>query len=86
MEYFSTCGTWRGLQMQADSGKYPGTGELIALLRDGQAAFPPDGPPAWYPRFLAVAETHVHRAIVGEETVPKAIDAIAAAVPPPSER
>lgn len=61
------------------SVKGGGTDEMSVLLRHASAIFP-GGAPSWYASFSTAVQTNIHSAAAGDESVAKAISAIAQVV------
>lgn len=69
-----------GLEALVKSGKVPGAAELANLAEHHSRAIFPAGAPPWYPAFSNAVYTNLHSAAAGQETVAKAISAIASEV------
>jgi multiple sugar transport system substrate-binding protein len=68
------------LDLMVNAGDVEQASELGAILKaHAQAPFP-NGAPSWYAQFSAAVQTNLHEAAAGQETVAKAISAIAATV------
>jgi multiple sugar transport system substrate-binding protein len=66
--------------LMVSAGDVEQASQLQGILKaHAQAPFP-NGAPSWYAQFSAAVQTNIHEAAAGQETIPHAISAIAAAV------
>lgn len=79
IEGFPLPASYSAMKTLTQTVKGEGMDEMSVLLRHSSAIFP-GGAPSWYASFSTAVQTNVHSAAAGDESVAKAISAIAQVV------